>query len=65
MRRFVLNFGLATVVALGAMALAAPTPASASMSCEGGWELKCSGNVCCTVCQADGKIGDCEAVQAN
>ena len=65
MRRFVLDFGLATVVALGAMILAAPATASASMSCETGWELQCDGNVCCTVCQADGKIGDCEAVQAN
>lgn len=30
--------------------------------CEGGWELQCDGNVCCTVCQGSGEIGDCEAV---
>jgi len=65
MRRFMLNFGLALVVALGAMALATPTAASASMSCDGGWELRCNGNICCTVCQATGQIGDCHAVQAN
>lgn len=33
--------------------------------CAGGWELRCSGNVCCTVCQANGQIGDCQAVSTN
>lgn len=30
--------------------------------CAGGWELRCQGNVCCTVCQATGQIGDCAPV---
>jgi hypothetical protein len=26
------------------------------------WELQCDGNVCCTVNQETGEIGDCEPV---
>lgn len=65
MRRFLLNLGLGLIVAFGAFTMtSAPATAMAEEAeCEGGWELQCDGNVCCTVCQADGGIGSCKAAE--
>mgnify|MGYP006284185467 CR=1 FL=1 len=63
MRRLIVNSVALLVIGLGGLTLSIPQNASATVigSCESGWELQCDGNVCCTVCQDDGSIGECES----
>lgn len=36
---------------------------SLSADCSS-WTLKCDGNVCCSICEDDGSIGDCDSAIA-
>jgi hypothetical protein len=62
MKRLLVYGPLGLIVVLGTLALARPSAAD-PLSCQGGWELQCDGNVCCTVCQSTGEIGDCQKVR--
>jgi hypothetical protein len=29
-------------------------------ACEGGWDVQCDGNVCCSICPTTGELGNCK-----
>jgi hypothetical protein len=63
MKRLILNSMFSLMIMLGGFSLAAPASAASAATasaCE--WKLQCDGGTCCTVCQTDGEIGDCEEV---
>lgn len=66
MKRLLVNLVAFFVIGIGGFYLSTPVLASsnAAMSCSSGYVLECATDgqnyICCTVCQDDGRIGDCD-----
>lgn len=62
MRRSILKFGFAIVIATVGLGLASPRASAEPQMCDD-WDLGCDGNICCTICKATGERGECFEIE--